>query len=432
MNIQIEDIDSCNKNVKVVIPHRKYADRVISYIDKVGQNAKVPGFRKGHIPRSMLEKRVGQEAKREVLTQLISETLMEALDEKGIRPAGLPSLLEVNGEEGADIEVSASVEVFPEFTVKDYSKIETPLKIKSTSDEEVDKVIEFYRTRAAKILPIQNRPVLDQDVVVIDFKGLADGKPFEGSEGKGKVLLVGGEGFLEDFDKQLIGMIIGESKSVSVDVPENYPKPDIAGKKVLFEVVLKSIQKRELPEVNDEFAKTADSEKNFESLVDMKAKIRQDLEVEHRKDGRKEAKQILARKLAEENPINVPDILVNNQIKHMVNQGRKQEGNTTGENQSPTQEEEEKFRENAVKLIQEELIILKLASDLKITIEEDELDRETIMFIQMLGSGADHTKMKRQWSQDGTLDRIRERMLRDKTLENLLGKVKIKEEIVDR
>ena len=431
MDIQIEEVDSCNRKVKVVIPHEKYKVRVDSYISQIGADLKVPGFRKGHVPKSMIEKRVGPEAKREVLTQLISETLMDALDEKGIRAAGLPSLLEVNGEEGTDIEVSAAVEIFPEFTVKDYSGIETTLKVKLASEEEISKVIDFYRSRAAKVSPIVDRPVQDQDVVVIDFDGTAEGQPFQGSEGKAKVLLVGGQGFLEDFDKQLIGMEIGQNRLIEVDVPANYPKEDIRGKKAVFKVVLKSIQERALPEVDDEFAKNSDLEKKFKSLEDMKTKIREDIEGEHRKEGRKVAKQTLARKLAEENPIDVPEILVKNQIKHMVQQARKQAGKHGVENSEPTPEEEGEFRETAVKLIQEELIILKLAGDLRVKVEEAEFEKEVEMFLQMLGGGTDVSKMKRDWSRDGTLDRIRERMLRDKTLECLLGKVQVKEERVD-
>ena len=434
MDVQIEDIDSCNKQIKVVIPQKKYKERVNAYLKQVGRDVKIPGFRKGKIPPSMLEQRVGPEAKREVLTQLISETLLHALDERGIRAAGLPSLLEVHGEEGTDIDVSASVEVFPEFEVKDYSSMEIPLKIKPAADAEVDKVVDFYRSRTAKITPISDRPVKDQDVATIDFKGTIDGKPFEGGEGQDKVLLVGGKMFLEDLEKQLVGMEIGESKAMNVQVPEHYPKHDIAGKTVQFDVILKNIQERELPELDDTFAKNADPEKNFENLEDMRNKIREELAVESRNNGRKEAKQVLARKMTEDNPIDVPEILVKNQIRHMARQAKQQAGGGSepsgDSNEPPTPEEDQAYRETAVKLIQEELIILKLAEDLGIQIEEKEVEREVTSFIKLLGE-KNPVKVRKEWDRNGTLDRIRSRMIRDKTLESLLDKVQLKEEMVD-
>ena len=168
--------------------------------------------------------------------------------------------------------------------------------------------------------------------------------------------------------------------------------------------------------------------------IGVPAKIRDELAVESRKNGRKEAKQALVRKIAEENPIDVPEILVKNQIRHMARQTKQKTGGGSepagDPNEPPTPEEDQAYRETSVRLIQEELIILKLAEDLGIQIDEKEVEREVASFIQLLGE-QNPAKVRKEWASNGTMDRIRDRMIKDKTLESLLDKVQVREEMVD-
>ena len=129
MKIEIEDIDSCTKNLKVCIPYQVYQQKVDAYLRKIGREVKVPGFRKGKVPKPILEKMVGQNAKKEVMTQLISESLQIAIEKKGIKAAGLPTNIDVQAEEGTDINISAQVDIFPEIEIKDYTEIKMEMKI---------------------------------------------------------------------------------------------------------------------------------------------------------------------------------------------------------------------------------------------------------------------------------------------------------------
>lgn len=439
MNIEIEEIDSCNKKIKFDIPHQDFHQKVQSYYKTLGRDVKVPGFRKGKVPISLLEKQFGPQVKQEVLSQLISDRVMDAIQEKGLRAVSQPNLLEVHAEEGTDITVSASVEVLPEFELKDYSGLEIPLKVGKVTDEEVDQVIENYRTGKAESVAVTDRVSEKDDYLKIDFTGTLDGKPFDGGEARDYVVQLGGQHLIEDLEKSLYGMQVGETKEIKVQIPDNYFNKKIAGREVDFSITLKGIQVKKLPQLSDEFAQTCDPDKNYDSLADMKAKIREDLEHYEQKQARKAAQKQLAEKITALNAVNLPEGLVQEQIRFMVKDAhRKKEPGHTHTHAHDHEEDiqvsaadQEKYRGPAVKILQEELVVDKLASVLGVEISPDELDAEVNNFMQLLGGGQAE-KMKKEWQKSGVLAKLHNRMRRDKTLETALDKVKLKEEMVDR
>ncbi len=432
MDIEIQDIDSCNKKIKITIPNNIYKSKVKAYIDRVGRDAKVPGFRKGKIPQSMLEKTVGPEAKREVLTQLISEKLFAAMDEKGIKAVGAPKLLNVEAEEGTDVEVTADVEVFPEFEVNDYSGIEVDMKIPRVTDADVDTIIEAFRSKNAKSVQVTDRAIQSGDFVKLDFTGFLNGKPFSGGEAKDYVLEIGANRFVPGFEEQLIGLEMGETKTIKVKFPDDYQGKDLAGNDTDFEVAIKGIQEKELPELNDEFAKNADPENKFDTLDELKNQIRSRLEDESRKTASRATKKELGDKLVDLNPISLPEALISEQIRFMINKANSPSGGETiQEGQDIPPEEDEKHRKGAIKILQEELIVGKLAEDLEVKIDPEQLDKEVNTIMGMVG-GEDVQKMKKEWSQNGTLARLQVKMVREKALDLVLEKIKVNEETVDR
>ena len=150
------------------------------YYQKLGREVKVPGFRKGKVPASILEKQFGPDVKKEVLSNLISDRLNQAIAEKELRAIGQPHLLEVNAEEGTDISVSASLEVLPSVDIQDYSGLEMEMKIPRITDEEVDQTIDALRQRKAKTIEITDRPVQEKDLIKVDFTSKMGNQPFEG------------------------------------------------------------------------------------------------------------------------------------------------------------------------------------------------------------------------------------------------------------
>ena len=444
MKIEIEDVDSCNKKIKFVVPHQDYKKEVDKYYQKLGRQVKVPGFRKGKVPASLLEKQFGPDVKKEVLSNLISDRLNQAIAEKELRAIGQPHLLEVNAEEGTDISVSASLEVLPTVDIQDYSGMEMEMKVPRITDEEVDQTIETFRQRKAKTIEITDRPVEENDLIKVDFTSKMGDQPFEGGTAQDQAIRVGSGQLIEGLDKGMVGMTIGETREIQVKVPEDYQGKEIAGKDVDFNVTLKGIQVQELPELNDDFARELDTEKKYESLEDMKAKVRVELESYERDEAKKSAKKILADKLAEQNPVELPEGLIKEQVKFMSEQANKKQGKEAAHdhghdhNHDHDHEEEvspeliEKYKEPAVKALREELVLDQLSRDLELEVTPEELDQELQNMAQLLGGGGNLQQMKKEWEKNGVLARLHSRMKRDKTLNSALEKVTLKEVMVDR
>ena len=442
MDIEIEEVDSCNKKIKFVIPYNNYKKEVDKYYQKLGREVKVPGFRKGKVPASLLEKQFGPDVKKEVLSNLISNELNKAIAEKDLRAIGQPHLLEVNAEEDTDISVSASVEVLPSIDIKDYSSIEMEMKIPRITDEEVDQTIEAFRQRKAKTVEIIDRSVQEKDLIKIDFTSMLGDKPFEGGAVKDEIIQVGGGQLIEGLDKGMIGMEIGDNRDIKVQVPEDYHNKEIAGKEVDFNIILKGIQVQELPKLNDEFAQELDTEKKYENLEDMKAKIRIELEDYERKEALKATKKKFAEQLTEQNPVDLPEGLIKEQVKFMSDQANKKQGKEAkhdhghdhdhrhGEEVTP--ELISKYKEPAIKALQEELILDQLSRNLELEVTPEELEQELQNMAQLLGAGGNLKQMKKEWEKNGVLARLHSRMKRDKTLNSALEKVKLKEVMVDR
>ncbi|MFL2948448.1 MAG: trigger factor [Nitrospinales bacterium] len=442
MDIEIEEVDSCNKKIKFVIPYSNYKKEVDKYYQKLGREVKVPGFRKGKVPASLLEKQFGPDVKKEVLSNLISNELNKAIAEKDLRAIGQPHLLEVNAEEGTDISVSASVEVLPSIDIKDYSSIEMEMKIPRITDGEVDQTIEAFRQRKAKTVEIIDRSVQEKDLIKIDFTSMLGDKPFEGGAVKDQIIQVGGGQLIEGLDKGMIGMEIGDNRDIKVQIPEDYHNKEIAGKEVDFNIILKGIQVQELPKLNDEFARELDNEKKYENLEDMKAKIRIELEDYERKEALKATKKKFAERLTEQNPVDLPEGLIKEQVKFMSDQANKKQEKEAkhdhGHDHDHHHDEEvtpeliSKYKEPAVKALQEELILDQLSRNLELEVSPEELEQELQNMAQLLGAGGNLQQMKKEWEKNGVLARLHSRMKRDKTLNSALEKVKLKEVIVDR
>ena len=440
MNIEIEDIDSCKKKIKFNIAYKDYQAEVKKSYLKLAQEIKVPGFRSGKVPMAILEKRFGPNVKKEVMTQLISERLAEVIEEKGFRSVSPPKLLEVDAEEGTDINVSASVEIVPEFKIADYSQIEIPLEIEKVTEEDVSQAINYQREHQGKKVQVTDRPVQDKDFIKLDFKGTLDKEVFEGGEGKDHVVQIGSDYLLKDMGDQLIGMSVGETKDISVKIPESYSaNKSIAGKEVMFHISVKGIQKNELPELNDDFAKNVEPKNKFDSMEDMNQKIRSELESHARGNAQRETKDLGIKKIVEMNPIEVPESLVEEQIKHMVAQAVKnklqdQETETKPSNEEEinvTESQKVEHQENAIKLLRQELLLDQLATSLNIKVDENELNAEVNNMARMMGE-TDAQKIKKEWAKSGVLARLQSRIKRDKTLDSVLKSVQAKEKFIDR
>jgi trigger factor len=342
----------------------------------------------------------------------------------------------------------------PSIELKDYSGIELKVKVAKVTDEEVDQEIESFRKNKSVSVPVTDRVSQKDDYIKIDLNGSMDGKPFEGGEAKDYIIQLGTNQLLEGLEKNLNGMKIGETKSAKVNIPEDYGNKTIAGKEVDFEITLKGIQVKELPALDDEFARSLDPDnKKYADLKDLKAQVRAELESYEKKQARKQAQNQVADKVTEMNSFNLPEGLILEQIKFMTRDADKKNNPDKAESHDHShdhdhghdhdhdhgddkgsevsQADQDKFREPALKILQQEIVLDKLATTLEIDVSADELDAEVNKFTQIMGGG-NIKQMKKEWEKSGVLAKLHNRMRREKTLETVLDQVKITEEMVDR
>ena len=438
MKCEVEEIDACNRKLKIEIPLGDYQSKLKAYYQKLGREVKIPGFRPGKVPASMLEKRFGPEVKQEVLTQIVSDSINQGIQDNKLRAMGEPSVVEIQAEEGTDISVIANVEVLPPIDVKDYQDLEVHLKVPKITDEDVDRMIEAYRQQKAKTVQVTGRASQKDDLIKIDFDCSVDGKTIESGAAKDYIIQIGAKNLVEGFDEEVTGMQLEEERTFQLAMPRDHPNAAIAGNDVEFKVLLKGIQIKELPEVNDEFAQTADRKNVYNNVEEMREGIRNSLMDFERSQAKKTARKDLEEKLGAANPINVPEKLVQEQIAFMVNKEKQVDSGQpvdpgaadakTAETVTP--EEEKKHREGALKILQQELVIGQLSDDMEIEVSDEELNRELANFVQILGG--DLKKLKKEWARSGALLRLHSRIGREKTLDQLIDRVKVTEEMVDR
>lgn len=273
----------------------------------------IPGFRKGKVPRKLLEASYGEGIFFEdAVNELIPEIYEGKTNEMNLKLAGQPNIsLDAPYEKGKDVVLKVEVEVMPEFEVSDYSKIEIPEVKYEVTEDLIDNEIQGEREKAKRATVIEDRPAELGDVVVIDFHGFIDGVEFEGGHGHDHSLELGSNQFIPGFEDQLVGANSGDSVEVNVTFPEDYGSEDLAGKDATFDVKVNEIQKIEYPEIDDEFIKDISE---FDTVDEYKADVKSRLEKEFDERAKNEVRQAVLRKTADLADFEVPEPVIENSI----------------------------------------------------------------------------------------------------------------------
>ena len=283
------------------------------------QNAKyinIPGFRKGKAPMNIVEKYYGaqifyEDAFNDVATQAYDE----ALEENKIDVVSRPTVDIIQMEKGKDVIFSATVQVKPEVKLGKYKgidikKIEYPVK-----DEDIEKELKKMQEKNARLITIEDRALENGDIATIDFEGFTDGVPFEGGKAEGHELEIGSGAFIPGFEEQLVNMKIDEEKEIKVTFPKEYFSKDLAGKEATFKVKLHEIKKKELPKLDDEFAKDVSE---FDTLEELKADIKNKMEKDNEQKAKYETEESAIKAVCDNVKIDIPSGMVDMEVDHMI------------------------------------------------------------------------------------------------------------------
>lgn len=317
MQISVESVNSIKKKLNFEIP----ADKVSAEVDKayaeIRKHAAIKGFRKGKVPMSLIEKHYGDKMADDVLKSLVQETYFKAVNEQGLNPVGYPVIESDQLKKGEPFKYSATVEVFPDVELKQYTDLELVKEKLELDAAVVDARLKEMQERMAQLAPApEGHAAAMGDFVTFDFKGSVDGVPFEGGAAEDFQLELGSGRFIPGFEDQMVGMTAGSAGTVKVTFPEAYGNSDLAGKPAEFEVNVKEIKVKELPELNDEFAKEFGEE--FETLDLLKAKLAELNQAQEEARIKNEMRERVIKALIEKNDLEVPEALVDRQVTMML------------------------------------------------------------------------------------------------------------------
>ena len=300
MNVTVERVEN-EATLKITAPAAEVNAGYKKAVQKIADQANIPGFRKGKAPRAIIEMHYGKEAvKQEAFEIVANKAYSEALDQEKLIPVSDPKVEESTFEEGKDMELTIKVTLKPEPELGEYKGLHVDKKEVEVTDEQVDAQIKDMMGRDAKMVVAEEGAVIEKgDFAIIDFAGTVDGEPFSGGEGKGYPLEVGSNSFIPGFEDQLVGLSKGDSTDVEVTFPEDYFVKDLAGKEAIFKVNIQDVKRKELPELNDEYVA---SKTDFKTVEELRANYKERMQ-----------------KAAEANAkFSVPEIMIEDKISQMV------------------------------------------------------------------------------------------------------------------
>jgi len=316
MNVKVEKKDKNIVELEIEVEAEKFEEGLQRSYQKNVRKFNVPGFRKGKAPRNIVERYYGKEVLYEDAINIVcSEAYDEAIKENDIHPVDMPSIEIKEVGEGKNLLFTASVTVLPEVELGQYKGIEIEKPDVNVTDEEVEAEIKKVAEKNARIMSVEDRGIQKGDLAQIDFEGFIDGEPFEGGKASDYILEIGSGTFIEGFEDQLIGGRPGDDIDVNVTFPEDYGKKELAGKQALFKVIVNDVKVKELPAIDDEFAKDVSE---FDTLEEYKADIRKKLEDNKEHMAKHKIEDDVVNKVAENATVDIPKVMIDTQVERLV------------------------------------------------------------------------------------------------------------------
>ena len=413
-----ETSSATKREIQVEVPAEEVTRETDSLIQKYQKLARLPGFRRGHVPASIIRQRFAEDLKSEVVEALVPRHFRRETEKLGVLPVSQPRVSDLHIHEGEPLRFKASFEVMPEIKVEGYKELRADRPTVTVTDEEVQESLESLREQHATFTAVEGRALADGDYAQVSL----DGKPKEG-EGKpvhmDDILVeIAGKNTMPEFTENLRGASAGDERIFDVHYPEDSTDKRLAGKTLTYTVKVHSIKLKSLPEQNDDFAKTLGE---FASLDEVRQRIREGMESERKHAAERESKDKLVAELVKRNDFEVPEALVDRQIDVRLERGLRA---LAAQGLKP--EDMKKMdlnrlragqREQALQEVKASLLLDRIAGEEKIEVGDEEINAE----IEALANQSKQTPeaIRARLTRDGALDRIRNRIRSEKTLDFL-------------
>lgn len=394
MEAKMEKIDVNIVKFEVKVEAEKFDAALTRAYKKNVKNFNVPGFRKGKVPMNVVKKYYGIEVLLEdAVNFAIEGSYSEVLKENNIVPVDYPKIDVVEVGEGKDFVYTAEVTVYPEVELGEYKGLSIEKKTYEVTEEEVSKKLKEMQEKNARVEAKEEGTVENGNIAVIDFKGYVDGEAFQGGEGKDYSLEIGSKTFIDTFEEQLVGAKVNDTVEVNVTFPENYGKEELNGKPAKFEVTIKEIKVKELPELDDEFAKETSE---FDTIADLKADVTKKLEEANTERAEREFEEAVITAVSGNAKVEIPEVMVEKEVDKMVQnlqQRLQYQGLTLEQYFQFTGTDEEKMREymraNAQTKVKIDLVLEAIEKAENIEATEEEIREKAVEVAKMYSASED-------------------------------------------
>jgi trigger factor len=412
--------DGVKREISVEIPAEEVTRETEAIVQKYQKVARLPGFRAGHVPPSIIRQRFKEDLKSDVVEALVPRYFRKEAEKQGLVPVSQPRVTDLHIHEGEPLRFKASFEIMPEIKVEGYKELRAEHPAIEVKDEEVEEALASVREQHATYTSVEGRPLQDGDFAQASM----DGRPKEAEDKTQPVHMdevlieIGGKNTVPEFSENLRGANAGETREFEVKYPEDSTEKRLAGKTLVYTVKVQAIKQKNLPELNDEFAKELGE---FTSLDQVRKQIRENMQAERKHDAEREAKDKLVNELVKRNDFEVPESLVDRQIDLRLERGLRALAA-----QGMKMEDMKKMdlprlragqRDQAVQDVKSSLLLDRIAELENIDVGEDELNHEIEALAQQTKQTSEAVRAR--LTQDGGLDRIRNRIRSEKTLEFL-------------
>lgn len=397
MSVQVENLEKNMAKLTIEVSAEDLEKALEAAYQKEKNKISIPGFRKGKVPRAMVEKMYGAAVfYEEAANILMQQNYPAAVEESGADIVSRPTIDIVQIEKGKPFIFTAEVAVRPEVTLGKYMGV-TVTKIDCTvSDEEVAEALEKERNNNSRTISVTDRPVQEGDTAVIDYEGFVDGVAFEGGKGENHSLEIGSHSFIDTFEDQLVGKNVGDEVEVNVTFPEQYHAADLAGKPAMFKVKINEIKAKELPELDDEFAQDVSE---FDTLAEYKEDLKKRLEEQKENEAKRTKEDEAIQKIIDKSKMELPDAMVDTQCENMIEEFAQRIAQSGLSMEQYMQFSgltldalKEQVRPEAVSRIQSSLVLEAIAKAENIEVTDEDIDAEIEKMATMYGMEADKLK----------------------------------------
>jgi trigger factor len=418
MQVSVENTGKLERRLQVQIPAETVEREIADRLKTISRTARLNGFRPGKAPMTVIRRQFGAQVQREVIGELLQSSFSEAVTQKQLNPAGQPRIEPQSMGEGQGLSYVATFEVFPEVTLAPFDGIEIERTRAEITDADVDAMIERLRSERP-VYSVVDRAAAQTDRVTVDFEGSIDGVAFAGGKGDAVQVVLGQGRMLPEIENGLVGTKAGDDREVPLTFPADYRAAELAGKKAIFKIHVKSVEASALPELNAEFFKSLGVEEG--GLAKLREDVAENLKRELEQNLRARVKQSVLERLLDANPVDLPASMVDSQIQEMQIEAMRRAGSKDASQAPPR----EPFEQPARRRVALGLILNEIIKREKIVVDQA---RVNARLAEMAGSYGDSDALMRAYRQNANAMRqIENLVLEDQVVDSVLTQVKLRE-----